>query len=53
VYIIKEITEVKLHPSKFNRGGGFTLGQSWYPVTNMVKQYRDTPIQKQALGFIH
>jgi hypothetical protein len=37
-----------LHPKNFNRDGGFTLSRSWYLVTNMLKQYGDTPIRKQG-----
>jgi hypothetical protein len=46
--MIKEATEIRLHPRKFNRDRGFTLSQSWYPVINMLKQYRDPTIQRQA-----
>jgi hypothetical protein len=46
-HVIKVATEIKLHPRNFNRNRGFTLSQPWYPVTNMLKQYRDPPIKKQ------
>jgi hypothetical protein len=42
-----EATEIKLHPSNSNKDSGFIISQSWYLVTNMLKQYRDIPIQKQ------
>jgi hypothetical protein len=48
--VIKENIETRLHPTNFNRDCGFMLSRSWYPVTNMLKQYRDTPILKQALN---
>jgi hypothetical protein len=56
--VIKKTTEIKLHHNNFNRDSGFTLSQSWYPVINILKQYRDTPNQKQghakqALGSAH
>jgi hypothetical protein len=43
-HMIKEATEIMLHPRNLNMDGGFTLSQSWYPLTNMLKQYKDTPI---------
>jgi hypothetical protein len=55
---IKEAIEIRFHPNNFNRDGGFTLSRSWYPVTNMLRQYRNTPIwnqgqAKQALDSTH
>jgi hypothetical protein len=47
-HVIKEAIEITLYPKNFNRDGGFTLSQSWCPVTNMLKQYKDTPIWKQG-----
>jgi hypothetical protein len=57
-HVIKEGIEIRFHWSIFNRGSGFTLSQSWYLVMNMLKQYRDTSIQKQgqtkqALDSVH
>jgi hypothetical protein len=46
-HVIKEATEIRLHPRNFNRNTCFTLSQPWYPVTNMLKQYRDPSIKKQ------
>jgi hypothetical protein len=46
--MIKGATEIRLHPNNFSRDLEFTLSQSWYPVTNMIKKYTDTPIQRQA-----
>jgi hypothetical protein len=40
--VIKEAIEIRLHPKNFNRDSGFTLSRSWYPVTNMLKQYSHT-----------
>jgi hypothetical protein len=56
--IIKEAIEIRLHPNKFNRDSGLTLSRSWYPVTNMIKEDRHTPIRKQgqakqALDYAH
>jgi hypothetical protein len=45
-HFIKEATEIRLHPRNFNRDRGFNLNWSWYLVTNMIKQYRDKPIQR-------
>jgi hypothetical protein len=47
-HIIKEATEIRLHPRNFNSDRSFTLSQFWYTMTNILKQYRDTPIQKQG-----
>jgi hypothetical protein len=47
-HVIKEAIEIRLYPKNFNSDSGFTIGQSWCPVTNMLKQYRDTPIRKQG-----
>jgi hypothetical protein len=46
--MIKEATDIILHPGNFNRNGSFTLSGSWYLVTNMLKQYRDTPMWQQG-----
>jgi hypothetical protein len=35
--MIKEAVEIRLHPRNFNRDGGFTVSQSWYPMTDMLK----------------
>jgi hypothetical protein len=39
---IKETIEIKLHPRIFNRDRDFSLSQSWYSVTNMIKQCQKT-----------
>jgi hypothetical protein len=31
-----KVTEIKLCPRNVNRDKGFTLSQSWYPVTNIL-----------------
>jgi hypothetical protein len=31
---IKEAIKIRLHPGNFNRGGGFNLSQSWYPLND-------------------
>jgi hypothetical protein len=46
--VMMEVIEIKLHPRNFNGGSDFTPSWSWYPVTNALKQYRDTPIWKQG-----
>jgi hypothetical protein len=48
---IKEAVEIRLYPRNFNRDGGFTLSRSWFPVTNLLKQYRDPPIQRQGQAY--
>jgi hypothetical protein len=37
--LIKEAIKIRLHPRNFNGDGGFSLSRSWYPVTNIIKQY--------------
>lgn len=44
--LVQDATDIWLHPRNFNRDGGFNLSQSWYLVTNTIKQYRDTPIPR-------
>jgi hypothetical protein len=38
-HLIKEALKIRLHPRNFNRNRGFSLSLSWYPVTNIIKQY--------------
>jgi hypothetical protein len=45
--LIKEAIEIRLHPRNFNRDGDFNISWSWHPVTDMIKQYRDEPIQRR------
>jgi hypothetical protein len=40
--------EIQLHPNTFNRDGGFTLSQAWYPVKNMLEKSSETPMKKQG-----
>jgi hypothetical protein len=47
-HLMKEATEIWLYPSNFNRDRGFIFNQAWYPVTNMLKQSRETPVEKQG-----
>lgn len=46
--IVKEATEIQVHSVHFNRDGGFTLNQAWYPVINMLKQYGESPMKKHG-----
>jgi hypothetical protein len=48
--LIEEAIDIWLHPRNFNRDGCFNLICPWYPVTNMIKQHQDKPIQKQDQG---
>jgi hypothetical protein len=45
--LVKEATEINLHPSNLNRDGGFNLSRAWQPLTNMLKQSSE-PISKQG-----
>jgi hypothetical protein len=38
-HLIKEGTEIKLHPRLFNRDENFSLNWSWNLVINIIKQY--------------
>jgi hypothetical protein len=46
--VIKEATDIRLHPINFNRDGDFALIRPLYSVMNVLTQYRDTPIWKQG-----
>jgi hypothetical protein len=57
-HVIKEAIEIKLHANNINRDGGFNLSRFWYPIVNILKQYRRAPIRiqdqdKQALDSAH
>jgi hypothetical protein len=47
-HIIKEAIQIQLYPNTFNRDSGVTLSQTWYHVTNMLKQSSETPTEKQG-----
>jgi hypothetical protein len=40
-HLTMEANDTKFHPSNFNKDRCFNLSQSWYLVTNMIKQYPD------------
>jgi hypothetical protein len=35
-HILKEVTEIWLHPNSFYKNARFTLSRSWNPNTNML-----------------
>jgi hypothetical protein len=39
--LLKEATEIWLHPDYFNRDTEFPLNCSWYPAANIIKQMRE------------
>jgi hypothetical protein len=45
--LVKEATEIRLHPNNFNRDGGCNMSRAWQPVKNMLKQSGE-PISKQG-----
>jgi len=42
-HLIKEAIEIRLNYKNFNRDGGFTLSQAWYPVTNLLSNHKAGP----------
>jgi hypothetical protein len=46
--VLKEASKIRFNPRKFNREGSFTLCQFWYQVTNILRQYTNLPIKRQA-----
>jgi hypothetical protein len=36
-HMMKETTEITLHPNNFNQEDSFTLSQTWQPIANMFK----------------
>jgi hypothetical protein len=47
-HMLREAVEIRLHPNNFSRDLGFTLNQSWYLVTNMIKKYTDAPSRSRT-----
>jgi hypothetical protein len=43
--IVKEVIEIQLHPSNFNREAGFIFSRTWKPVTNTL--YKLTQHRRQ------
>jgi hypothetical protein len=46
--IVKQATEIQLHPKNFNRGMGFNWSQSWNPSTSILWQRRTIEQQLKA-----
>jgi hypothetical protein len=40
--IIREATEIKLHPDNMNREDGFSLSQAWKPLIRDPKEWRQS-----------
>jgi hypothetical protein len=45
--LVMEAITIRLHPRNFKRDGGFNFCWSWCLLTNMIKQYRAAPVQKE------
>jgi len=39
--LVKDPTEIQLHPTNFNREMSITLRQAWQPITNLLQQTRE------------
>jgi hypothetical protein len=38
--IVKEAIEIRLNTANINRDGGFMLSRAWYPVLNMLSNWK-------------
>jgi hypothetical protein len=44
--MIREATEIELHPNNMNRKDGLHLSRSWKPLIRSLKGHRKPPIQQ-------
>jgi hypothetical protein len=40
--IIREATEIKLHPNNVNKEDGFSLNKSWKPLLQTLQEWKKT-----------
>jgi hypothetical protein len=47
-HIIREVTEIELHPNNMNRKDGFSLSMSWEPHIHTLKEQNNVLLKDKA-----